>query len=180
MRLQSPTFLLPFLCPFRTLRGLKREGRSHWVLCRDEKPTSVWNPRQTSGLPSSQQVENVSIPTRIWPLTLTIPGHLLVPSELPQPLEKPHWVTDSGTSPHYPPASGPLVGLCLALPEPPVYLRWTPSGRALPCLVWACRKTDVSVPNRFMQYRDGEFLGSPVRTLSCQCRRPGFILWLGN
>lgn len=45
------------------------------------------NLRQLSGLPNSQMVGNVFISTRIWHLALIKPGHLLVRSELLQPLD---------------------------------------------------------------------------------------------
>ena len=180
MRLQSPTFLLLFLCPFSTLRGLKREGDliEFFAGIRNQHLCGTRGSHLVPQFPAggkrvhlNQNLASDTYNTRAFACALratpafgenSLSYRLKSKPSLPVSLRPCGW---------------PLFVATWATS----YLRWTPSGRAPPCHVWACRETDITVPSRFVQYWDEGFPGSPVvRTPSCHCRTPGSFLGWGT
>lgn len=137
-----------------------------------EPEADIWSPQFPGG--------GKSIPTRICLWHLQYQGICLCPQSYPSLWRNPTELQAQEISPHYPPASGPLEASVWHFLSHQFSLRWTPSGRALPCYVWTCRKTDGCAKSFYAVPGWGIPWRSPVRTLSCQCRRPGFIPWLGE
>lgn len=108
----------------------KREFREGWISLSSSWgwETNICRTRGRHLVSPVQGLEMCSIPTRIWPLTLTIPGHLLVPSELLTFGETPLSYR-LRNKPSLSMTSSPWLASKAALLSHPVYLRWTPSGR---------------------------------------------------